>query len=125
MPGLSKSKYTKFCQCDKALWLKTYKPELEVIDDATKARFEMGNMVGDLAIGLFGDYKEAHAEKLDGQLDLETMTAQTKQWMDDGVENICEASFIYDGNYCAVDILRKTRDGYSMYEVKNSLNKSK
>ena len=27
MPGLSKSKYTKFCLCDKALWLKTFKPD--------------------------------------------------------------------------------------------------
>ena len=120
MPGLSKSKYTKFCQCDKILWLTTYKPDLEVKDDATKARFEIGNMVGDLAMGLFGDYKEAHALKPDGQLDLATMTAQTKQWMDDGVENICEASFLYDGNYCAVDILRKTDDGWAIYEVKSS-----
>ena len=120
MPGLSKSKYTIFCQCDKALWLKTYKPELEVIDDSTKARFEAGNKVGDLAMGLFGDYKEAHAEKADGRLDLETMTAQTKLWMDDGVENICEASFLYDGNYCAVDILRRTDDGWAIYEVKSS-----
>ena len=120
MPGLSKSKYTKFCQCDKALWLKTYRPELEVIDEATKARFEMGNVVGDLAMGLFGEYKEAHAEYPDGKLDLAAMTEQTRQWMEEGVENICEASFIYDDNYCAVDILRKTDDGWAIYEVKSS-----
>ena len=120
MPGLSKSKYTKFCQCDKALWLKTYRPELEVIDEATKARFEMGNVVGDLAMGLFGEYKEAHAEYPDGKLDLAAMTEQTRQWMEEGVENICEASFINDDNYCAVDILRKTDDGWAIYEVKSS-----
>ena len=120
MPGLSKSKYTKFCQCDKALWLRTFKPELEVVDDATNARFEMGNKVGDLAMGLFGDFKEAYAKTVDGVLDLETMTAQTKQWMDEGVENICEASFIYDNNYCAVDILCKTDEGWAIYEVKSS-----
>ena len=120
MPGLSKSKYTKFCQCDKALWLKTYRPELEVIDEATKARFEMGNVVGDLAMGLFGEYKEAHAEYPDGKLDLAAMTEQTRQWMEEGVENICEASFSYDDNYCAVDILRKTDQGWAIYEVKSS-----
>ena len=120
MPGLSKSKYTKFCQCDKLLWLKTYKPEKEVVDDATKRRFEQGNEVGDLAMGLFGDYKEAHAEKPDGSLDLATMTEQTRQWMAEGVENICEASFLYKGNYCAVDILRKTLGGWAIYEVKSS-----
>ena len=120
MPGLSKSKYTKFCQCDKALWLKIHKPEEEVVDDATKRRFEQGNEVGDLAMRLFGDYKEAHAEKANGSLDLAAMTEQTRQWMAEGVENICEASFIYEGNYCAVDILRKTHDGWAIYEVKSS-----
>ena len=119
MPGLSKSKYTKFCQCDKALWLRTYKPELEEVDEATEARFKRGNEVGDLAMGLFGDYKEAHAEKPDGRLDLAAMTEQTRQWMAESVENICEASFIYENNYCAVDILRKTPDGWAIYEVKS------
>ena len=31
MRGLSKSRYTTFCQCEKALWLKTYKPQEEVL----------------------------------------------------------------------------------------------
>lgn len=119
MPGLSKSKYTKFCQCDKALWLKINKPELEVVDDATKGRFEKGREVGDLAKGFFGNYKEAHAEKPDGSLDLAAMTEQTRQWMAEGVENICEASFLYEGNYCAVDILHKTPGGWTIYEVKS------
>ena len=25
--GLSKSRYTAFCQCPKTLWLRTYKPD--------------------------------------------------------------------------------------------------
>ena len=48
------------------------------------------------------------------------MTEQTRQWMVDGVENICEASFIHDGNYCAVDILRRNGDGWDMFEVKST-----
>ena len=28
--GLSKSRYTAFCQCSKTLWLKMYKPRLLV-----------------------------------------------------------------------------------------------
>ncbi len=119
MHGLSKSKYTRFCQCDKALWLRINKPDEEQIDDATKRRFEQGNVVGDLAMGLFGDFKEAHAENADGRLDLAAMTEQTRQWMAEGVENICEASFIHEGNYCAVDILRKTPGGWAIYEVKS------
>ena len=37
-----------------------------------------------------------------------------------GLRFICEASFSFYGNYCAVDILRKTDNGYDIYEVKNS-----
>ena len=52
--GLSKSKYTKFRQCDKALWLRVYHPELAVEDPQMAARFQAGNEVGDLAMHLFG-----------------------------------------------------------------------
>ena len=123
MKGLSKSRYTAFCQCPKLLWLKTYKPEEAPVDEALQARFEQGNVVGDLAMGLFGDYKEAHAEKPDGSLDLGKMVEQTRQWMQEGVENIAEASFALEGHYCAVDILRKDGDGWDIYEVKSSTYK--
>ena len=120
MKGLSKSRYTAFCQCPKNLWLKVYKPEEATVDAGLQARFAQGNLVGDLAMGLFGDFKEAHAEKADGSLDLTKMAEQTRQWMDEGVENICEASFICEGGYCAVDILRKTAGGWDIYEVKST-----
>ena len=58
MNTLSKSSYTAFCQCPKNLWLKVYKPEEAKDDPALQARFEQGNEVGDLAMGLFGPYKE-------------------------------------------------------------------
>ena len=120
MKGLSKSRYTAFCQCPKNLWLKVYKPNEATIDAGMEARFAQGNVVGDLAMGLFGDFKEAHAEKPDGSLNLTKMVEQTRQWMDEGVENICEASFISEGGYCAVDILRKTAGGWAIYEVKST-----
>ncbi len=120
MKGLSKSRYTAFCQCPKNLWLKVYKPEKAAVDEALQARFEQGNVVGDLAMGLFGDYKEAHAKKPDGNLDLSKMVEQTKQWMQEGVDNICEASFSLEGHYCAVDILRKNGNGWDIYEVKST-----
>jgi len=120
MKGLSKSRYTAFCQCPKNLWLKVYKPEEATVDAGVQARFEQGNVVGDLAMQLFGDFKEAHAELPDGKLDLAKMVEQTRQWMDEGVENICEASFICEGGYCAVDILRRTSDGWAIYEVKST-----
>ena len=85
MKRLSKSRYTTFCQCPKALWLRTYKPEEAEVDEALEARFEQGNVVGDLAMGLFGDFKEVTVKNTDGSLDLTKMIELTRQYMDEGV----------------------------------------
>lgn len=126
MPGLSKSRYTTYCQCEKALWLRQFKPEEQIIDESTEARFEKGNEVGDLAMGLLGPFTEVTSYNVDsdGQkcLDLKAMIDKTQQCLADGTENIAEASFSWNGNYCAVDILHKTDGGYAIYEVKSSSN---
>ncbi len=56
--NLSKSRYCSGVQCPKMLWLKKNMPEEfdnSVINDAVMAT---GNEVGDLAMGLFGEYVE-------------------------------------------------------------------
>lgn len=45
---------------------------------------------------------------------------ETRVAIADGADVICEAAFSYDGNYCAVDILRRKGDGWDIYEVKSS-----
>lgn len=103
---LSKSKYCALWQCPKLAWLKKYKPELQIIDEATLAIMKTGSEVGDLAMGLFGDFVEVTA--YDGEkLDLTKMIEATKAEMDRGTPIICEASFSYNGLYCAVDILKR------------------
>lgn len=116
----SKSKYCLAWQCPKLLWLSKFKPELKLEDSSLQARFDEGNAVGDLAMGLFGDYTKVTTYKEDGTLDLNKMKELTNQCVADNVENICEASFDYKGLYCAVDILHKEKDGYAIYEVKSS-----
>lgn len=120
MKRLSKSRYTQFCKCQKNLWLNAYKPEVAVVDASTEARFESGNEVGDLAMGLFGSFVEVTTMQANRSLDLAAMVEKTTQEMNKGTENICEASFVYENNYCAVDILRKTKDGWAIYEVKST-----
>ena len=126
--GLSKSRYTAFCQCPKNLWLHVNKPNEAFIDDALKARFAQGNEVGDLAMGLFGPsfvdvttYKPG--KNGEPELDLATMVVKTKQEMVKGTDVICEASFALECHYCAVDILRRNGDGWDIYEVKSSTYK--
>lgn len=95
--GLSKSKYVAYCSCEKLLWLRVYKPELALVDNATQARMAAGNDVGDLAMRLFGDFVEVTATKDDGTLDLKKMLEDTQKCLEDGCDNICEASFSYNG----------------------------
>ncbi len=122
--SLSKSRYTKACQCMKALWMSVNKPEEATVDPGVEARFAEGNAIGDLAMGLFGDFVEVTAHTPDGRLDLAAMIERTRVEMERGTEVICEASFSYrdngNSNYCAVDILRRQGDGWAIYEVKSS-----
>ena len=124
MVYLSKSKYTGLWQCPKIAWLRQYKPEVATIDEMVQARFVAGNMVGDLAMGLFGDFVEVTTYN-EEKLDLPKMIEKTVTEIEKGTENICEASFSYNGLYCAVDILKKDEDGWAIYEVKSSTKHQK
>lgn len=114
MVGLSKSRYCKGIQCSKILWMDKNKPELAV-DTASEQVLANGDKVGELAREYFGEYSlvEYSADKA-------AMCKQTEELMKAGVENIAEASFIYNGLYCAVDILHKNGDGWDIVEVKSS-----
>lgn len=118
--GISKSRYTLYRQCPKALWLRTYKPELCIISDTLQQRFQAGSAVGDLAKGLFGKFVEATSYDENGKLNLNKILADTRKFIDSRTEVICEAAFKYEDGYCAVDILKKEGSGYAIYEVKSS-----
>ena len=77
MVYLSKSKYCGLWQCPKIAWLKKYKPEELTLDDSVLSRMEAGNEVGDLAMGLFGDFTEVTAYNGE-KLDLSKMIENTK-----------------------------------------------
>lgn len=117
--NFSKSKYCSFIQCPKTIWLQKVKPEEYFIDDYTQSRMEAGSEIGDIAMGIWGDYVDVttHANN---KLDLKQMIEKTKELIDSNHPVICEASFSIDGLYCAVDILKKENGGYSIYEVKSS-----
>ena len=110
---LSKSSYCKCVQCEKILWLNKYKND-DAVTDGNDAVFETGMKVGELAKGLFGDYEDIPVDvKLDVRIE-KTMLSLKKPNI------ITEASFIYDNNFCSVDILKNDPDGVEIYEVKSS-----
>jgi hypothetical protein len=89
-------------------------------DNSAESRMEAGNEIGDLAMQLFGDFVEVSAHKDNGKMDLSEMIARTNELLREECPVICEASFSYNGNYCAVDILKRENGGYAIYEVKSS-----
>jgi len=115
---LSKSLYTRGLQCNKSLWLKKHREDLLTKPNASqKAVFATGDAVGDLACELFPDGKEIPFKGTS----FEEKIALTKQWLNDGVKNIYEATFVYDGVLVMVDILHVNSDkSVEIYEVKSS-----
>ena len=111
--NLSKSKYVIGKRCLKDLWLSINKPE-EMREDNNEAILENGNKVGELARNLFG--KSITIEYDNDKL---KMVNKTKELLNNN-KIICEASFIYENNFCSIDILKIDKDGLEIYEVKSS-----
>lgn len=113
--ALSKSRYCSAVQCPKMLWLRQNMPE--EFDEAVmnEAVLTTGNEVGDLAMGLFGDFVEVPFG------DLSEMIRITDNLIKKKTQIICEASFSYEGLFCSVDILKNLgRKQVELYEVKSS-----
>lgn len=111
---LSKSKYVLGVQCPKILWMDINMPE-KAVDTASESVLETGTEVGILArqyydgcVTVAFDYSK------------KKMCADTGKLMEDGVRIIAEASFMYNNNFCSVDILKISDDGVSIIEVKSS-----
>ena len=64
------------------------KPEEATVDAGVEARFSEGNVVGDLAMGLFGDFVEVTTMTENGKLDLTAMIEKTQEEMLRGTEVI-------------------------------------
>ena len=112
----SKSRYCSGVQCPKILWLKKNKPELFDSSVMNETILNTGNEVGDLAMGLFGDFTEVPFSE-----NLSDMIPATQKLLDNGVKNIAEASFSFDNCFCSVDILKNLGNNrVELYEVKSS-----
>ena len=112
--NLSKSKYCLGFQCEKILWLDKYKSEFrEDIDN--EAVLDNGTNVGIIAQDLFGKHTVVEFNKY-----LSKMIDDTREYLKEDKIILCEASIKYNNNFCSVDILKKDKDKYEIYEVKSS-----
>ena len=114
---LSKTLYMRGLQCPKSLWLDRKQPEVRTAPSpGLIARWEAGNEVGLYAQLLFPGGVEI---PFDGHTKVEQLT-QTKDLLAKGAQTIYEATFSHEGVLVRADILRKTRDGWELYEVKSA-----
>lgn len=118
--GVSKTDFVRGMQCPRMLWLDSHMPEKKIIPEEVQKKLDAGNEFGDGAMGIFGPNAETTCYRPDGRPDYAAMIARTEKWIGEGVSVICEAAFSRAGNYCAADILRRTEEGYDLYEVKNA-----
>ena len=111
---LSKSQYCRGIQCEKILWLERYRKDItaEVGNDSV---LETGRKVGESAKKLFGDYTDVPYDN-----DINARVQKTRELLQNSADVITEASFVYDNNFCSVDILKNDSDGVEIYEVKSS-----
>jgi hypothetical protein len=114
---LSKSSYLRGLQCPKSLYLLKRHPELrDEIPEATQARLSSGTDVGILARDLFPGGTEVPFDgaSLQGQVE------KTKKLIQGDATVLYEPAFSHDGVFVKVDILRKARSAWELYEVKSS-----
>ncbi len=112
--SLSKSKYCSGLICKKKLWLDKNKHELKN-GSGIDSVLENGKEVGEVAKNYLGEHINIEYDE-----NLNNMLKSTEEALKNENVVITEASFNYDGNFCSVDLLKKEKDKYQIYEVKSS-----
>ncbi len=112
--NLSKSKYCSGLICKKKLWLDKNKHELKN-GSGIDSVLENGKEVGEVAKKYFGEHINIEYDE-----NLNSMLKNTEEALKNESVVVTEASFNHDGNFCSVDLLKKDKDKYQIYEVKSS-----
>lgn len=118
MRTLSKSRFQKGLQCEKALWLSLHRPELAAsTSESQQWIFGQGSETGRLAQRLFPGGVEVAEDHTQGAQALET----TATLFAEGARVLYEPAFSFGGVFARVDILVAADDGrWDLYEVKSS-----
>ena len=121
---ISKSAYIRGLQCYKSLYLEKYHRELKVVSEATQSLFRNGNLVCDLARGLFpGGIMIPNMPGKQGQ---DKQLRLTQEAIESGATVIYEAAFLYSGAFAKLDVLTRGEegDGWEIHEVKSGTSVS-
>ena len=115
---LSKSKYIRGLQCDRALWLDVHNPRLARYTAEQMRRFDRGRDFEYAFKSTFPDGIDISAElkrNVDAYPELTTMYLDKEEEVD-----LFEAGFLYDDVLVLADVVHKNSDGtLDIYEVKS------
>ena len=115
---LSKSKYIRGLQCDRALWLDVFNPRIARYSAAQMRRFDRGR-----------EFEYTFKDTFPGGIDIsaelkrnvDAYPSLTAQLLDrEGEVALFEAGFLYDDVLVLADVVHKNTDGsLDIYEVKS------
>ncbi|MDY0341594.1 MAG: DUF2779 domain-containing protein [Coriobacteriia bacterium] len=115
---LSKSRFQKGLQCEKALWLAVHRRHVATPpSESQRWIFDQGSEVGELARDIFPGGVEVTEDYMHGSRALAT----TAHLLSSGAGILYEPAFAFGGAFARIDILVETDDGrWDLYEVKSS-----
>ena len=115
---LSKSKYIRGLQCDRALWLDVFNPRLARYTAEQMRRFDRGRDFEYAFKSQFPDGIDLSAEL---KRNVDAYPARTAELLDKGDgEALFEAGFLYDDVLVLADVVQQRDDGtLDIYEVKS------
>ena len=120
---LSKSKYIRGLQCDRALWLDSHAPRLARYTAEQMQRFDYGRDFEYAFKSTFPDGIDISAELKRNVDAYPTLTADLLDR--NGVVTLFEAGFVYDDVLVLADVVHKHADGQmDVYEVKSGTSLS-
>jgi hypothetical protein len=117
IPRLSKSRFVAGWQCPKLLWWRVHEkdaPELQP-DKVLEDLFSQGQAVGERA-----RLEWPAGFLITGDRDDPTRIARTRDAIDAGATVLFEACFFEDDVFCAVDVLERRGDAWTLVEVKST-----
>ena len=115
---LSKSKYIRGLQCDRALWLDVFNPRLARYSAEQMRRFDRGREFEYTFKDTFPDGIDISAEL---KRNVDAYPGLTAMYLDKEEEvDLFEAGFLYDDVLVLADVVHKDHDGIlDIYEVKS------
>jgi hypothetical protein len=117
---LTKSEFVAGLQCHKRLWWTVHDPHCQelVPDRSARAMMDTGRLVGQTA----RDYVRGGRLIGPAYLGTEERVAETLHFIASGAPVIYEATFAAEGCVVSTDILERQGDGWTLIEVKSSLD---